>query len=79
MIDTSIFIFWLIVGLGIGIYMYQDAKKRKLANPSIWIWIGLIFGLLGLVTYWYWHIKPKSNPNKTYNKKSLKSGAKTGK
>jgi hypothetical protein len=50
----------LVFGLAIGIWMYNDAKNRKLEKPSNWLWIGLLFSIFGLLTYWYWHIKPKN-------------------
>jgi hypothetical protein len=52
---------WLDLGVGLlmGLWMYDDAKKRKLDNPSVWIWIGVLFGLIGLITYYFWHIRPK--------------------
>lgn len=50
----------LVIGLGIGLFMYQDAKKRKLDNPSVWIWVGLIFSVFGLITYYFWHMRPKT-------------------
>jgi hypothetical protein len=50
----------LVFGLAIGIWMYNDAKNRKLEKPSNWLWIGLLFSIFGLLTYWFWHIKPKN-------------------
>lgn len=55
---------WLLIGLFFGVWMYIDAKARKLERPSNWIWIGLIFGIFGLLTYWYWHVYPKPKAKK---------------
>jgi hypothetical protein len=54
----------LVVGLLFGLWMYNDAKKRKLKEPNNWIWIGVLFGIIGLVTYWYWHVRPKNKKKK---------------
>ena len=52
-------IIWVLTGILMGLWMYSDAKKRKLENPSVWIWIGGMFGIIGLLTYCYWHVWPK--------------------
>lgn len=62
--SNNTFIFSLLFGLVLGLYMYQDAKKRKLENPSVWIWVGLLFSVLGLITYWYWHMRPPAKKKK---------------
>ncbi len=48
------------VGVIIGWFMYEDAKSRKLENPTTWFFIGWLLGLIGLATYWYWHIRPNA-------------------
>jgi len=50
---------WFATGVFFGLWMYFDAKARKIDKPSTWFWIGLIFGLFGLATYWYWHVYPR--------------------
>lgn len=50
-------IFYFIVALLIGIWMYTDAKKRKLEQPSTWLIIGILFSVFGLLTYLYWQNK----------------------
>jgi len=58
----------LILGAIIGYWMYVDAKKRELDNPITWFWVGLLFSVLGLVTYWYWHIRPQTQTANTETK-----------
>jgi hypothetical protein len=53
---------YVLFGLALGMFMYRDAKRRGLDNPSTWIWIGALFSLLGLATYWYWHVRAKPTP-----------------
>jgi hypothetical protein len=50
---------YLAVALGIGLWMYSDAKKRNLKQPTSWLWIGILFSVIGLATYCYWHVLPK--------------------
>ena len=57
-------IYELIIGLIIGWWMYSDAKKRKLDNPSVWLWLGILFGIFGLLTYIIWHILPKNKQSR---------------
>jgi hypothetical protein len=51
----------LAVGLAIGVWMYNDAKKRGLKQPANWLWIGVLLGFIGLAFYCYWHVLPKRN------------------
>jgi len=60
----SYYLSWLATGLLFGLWMYFDAKARKLEQPSTWIWVGSLFGLLGLFTYWYWHVYPNNKARK---------------
>ena len=53
---------WILINILIGLFMYNDAKSRKLEKPGTWFWIGLLLGLFGLLTYWYWHMRPNSKP-----------------
>jgi hypothetical protein len=55
---------WFATGIFFGLWMYIDAKARKLEGPSNWFLIGLLFGILGLLTYWYWHVYPKPKSKK---------------
>jgi hypothetical protein len=75
------FRFGLILGAIIGYWMYIDAKKRKLDNPITWFWVGLLFSVLGLLTYWYWHIMPKAQiaPEKKKSSIPKKSAKKKNK
>jgi len=58
----------LFVGLIIGYFMYEDAKNRKLENPTTWFFVGWLFGIFGLATYWYWHIRPQTKENSSSTK-----------
>lgn len=58
----------LFVGLIIGYFMYVDAKNRKLENPTTWFFVGWLFGLFGLATYWYWHIRPRAHSVDSFTK-----------
>lgn len=51
-------IIYFAVALVIGIWMYNDAKKRKVEQPVTWLFVGILLGFIGLITYWYWHIYP---------------------
>jgi len=57
-------VIWVLSGVVFGVWMYRDATSKKLKNPSVWIWIGLFFGIFGLATYWYWHIYPRQKKRK---------------
>ncbi|MFO7991161.1 MAG: hypothetical protein R6U61_02565 [Thermoplasmata archaeon] len=46
MLSIVPFIIWLIIG----IWMYKDAKKRD-ENAVLWLIIGLIAGLIGLIIW----------------------------
>lgn len=48
----------LVTGMLIGLWMYSDAKKRRLKQPLNWLWIGILLNVLGLITYLYWHVLP---------------------
>ncbi|TFF89040.1 MAG: hypothetical protein EU550_00045 [Promethearchaeota archaeon] len=42
---------YILISIIIGLFMHKDAIKRRIPNPEIWLLIGLIFNLLGLVIY----------------------------
>jgi len=48
----------LLFALAVGLWVYGDARQRKLHNALTWGLLGLLFGLLGLIAYWYWVIRP---------------------
>jgi hypothetical protein len=56
------------LGTIMGLWMYADAKKQKLENPSVWIWIGAMFSFFGLLTYYFWHVRPKKGNTKDLSK-----------
>ena len=70
-----------ILGAIIGYWMYNDAEKRKLDDPITWFCVGLLFSVLGLLTYWYWHIMPKAQiaPEKKKSSTPKKSAKKKNK
>lgn len=41
----------LIIGLLCGFWMYRDAKAKNLQSPVQWVWVGVLFGLLGLIGF----------------------------
>jgi hypothetical protein len=45
---------WVIICL----WIYFDAKKRNLKDPFSWSILGLLLGLVGLIGYWWWVIRP---------------------
>ncbi|MFO8110760.1 MAG: hypothetical protein R6U17_09640 [Thermoplasmata archaeon] len=45
-----VFILPLIIWIAIGIWMYKDAKKRG-ENAVLWLIVGLIAGLIGLIIW----------------------------
>ena len=47
-------LFWVVCG----IYIYSDAKERKLKDPMLWAFIGAFLGIFGVLGYWYWVIRP---------------------
>lgn len=53
---------WFIVNLFIAVWLYDDARKRKLPQPMVWFAVGLLLGVLGLATYWYWHVYGAGHP-----------------
>lgn len=49
----------LAIGLLIGAWMYNDAKKRGLKQPSVWFFVGFLLGVIGLLFYLFWHVLTK--------------------
>ena len=37
--------------IGIGIWMYKDAQKRGDPNAILWLVVGLVFSVIGLIVY----------------------------
>jgi hypothetical protein len=49
----------LTIGLLVGSWIYQDARKRKIDDPKIWIPIGVLLGVFALIIYYFLHIRTK--------------------
>lgn len=41
-----------IISIAIAYWVYQDASKRG-GNAILWAVVGFVFGLLGLLVYWF--------------------------
>lgn len=39
------------ISLVIGFFIHKDAIEKRISNPEIWLLIGIIFNLLGLIIY----------------------------
>lgn len=44
-------LFWLLVALLIGFYVYGDAQKRGHDSPILWGLIGFLFSVIGLIVW----------------------------
>ncbi|MEJ2251169.1 MAG: hypothetical protein P8Y97_16145 [Candidatus Lokiarchaeota archaeon] len=42
---------YAILSILICVFIYKNAVKRKIPNPEVWLLIGLIFNLIGLIIY----------------------------
>jgi hypothetical protein len=49
-----VILFWVVCG----IWIYTDARSRKVKNPATWGIIGTLFGVFGVFGYWFWVILP---------------------
>ena len=43
-------IVWFVIAVAVGVWVYRDAESRNM-NGAMWLIIGLILGIIGLVVY----------------------------
>ncbi len=62
-------IYLLLLYAAIGVFCYQQAKKRG-RNPNIWLAIGLLFGILGMIAL---YVLPPLNKSQNAQGKTVQS------